>query len=107
MAGDASQASQIEQMFQQVREAFGGLDILVNNGGIQTWKPLLELAESNSWFIGTITRMAFLSQMSLPTLYISPRGASRRHFTAAFIAILDSACTQEVRALYSRIGEHG
>ncbi len=47
LAGDVSQASQVEQMFQKAWDAFGRLDILVNNAGIQTWKPLLELAEAD------------------------------------------------------------
>ena len=46
-AGDVSKGVQVEKMFQMVLEAFGRLDILVNNAGIQTWKPLLELAEAD------------------------------------------------------------
>src|ERR1017187_990669 len=47
IAGDVSKRAQVENMFQMLLEAFGGLDILVNNAGIQTWKPLLELAEAD------------------------------------------------------------
>ncbi len=47
VAGDVSKRAQVEKMFQTVLEAFGRLDILVNNAGIQTWKPLLELAEAD------------------------------------------------------------
>jgi len=32
-------------MFQQVVERFGRLDLLVNNAGVQTFKPLLEVTE--------------------------------------------------------------
>jgi NAD(P)-dependent dehydrogenase (short-subunit alcohol dehydrogenase family) len=45
--GDVSQSGQVDSMFDQVLESFDRLDILVNNAGIQTWKPLLELAESD------------------------------------------------------------
>jgi NAD(P)-dependent dehydrogenase (short-subunit alcohol dehydrogenase family) len=47
IAGDVSQGDQVVKMFEQVRGAFGHLDVLVNNAGIQTWKPLLELAEAD------------------------------------------------------------
>jgi NAD(P)-dependent dehydrogenase (short-subunit alcohol dehydrogenase family) len=45
--GDVSQSGQVDSMFARALESFGHLDILVNNAGIQTWKPLLELAESD------------------------------------------------------------
>jgi len=38
--------SDIDRMFDQVFAEFGLLDLLVNNAGIQTWKPLLELTEA-------------------------------------------------------------
>lgn len=47
VSGDVSQRDQVEKMFQQVLNSFGRMDILVNNAGIQTWKPLLELAEED------------------------------------------------------------
>ena len=42
---DIRSASQVAAMFQQVVERFGQLDLLVNNAGVQTFKPLLEVTE--------------------------------------------------------------
>jgi NAD(P)-dependent dehydrogenase (short-subunit alcohol dehydrogenase family) len=39
-------ASEVDRMFAEVFERFRRLDILVNNAGVQTWKPLLDLEES-------------------------------------------------------------
>ncbi len=45
--GDVSKSSDVDAVFNQVFEKFGRLDVLVNNAGIQTWKPLVDLAESD------------------------------------------------------------
>jgi len=42
---DIRSSSQVAAMFQKVIAAFGHLDLLVNNAGVQTWKPLLEVTE--------------------------------------------------------------
>jgi NAD(P)-dependent dehydrogenase (short-subunit alcohol dehydrogenase family) len=42
---DVRSRSQVAAMFQQAIAAFGHLDLLVNNAGVQTWKPLLEVTE--------------------------------------------------------------
>jgi NAD(P)-dependent dehydrogenase (short-subunit alcohol dehydrogenase family) len=39
-------ATEVDKMFVEVSERFSHLDILVNNAGVQTWKPLLDLEES-------------------------------------------------------------
>ena len=39
-------ADEVDRMFAEVIERFTHLDILVNNAGVQTWKPLLDLEES-------------------------------------------------------------
>jgi NAD(P)-dependent dehydrogenase (short-subunit alcohol dehydrogenase family) len=45
---DVGVAADVETMFDAVFERFGGkLDVLVNNAGVQTWKPLLELTEAD------------------------------------------------------------
>jgi 3-oxoacyl-[acyl-carrier protein] reductase len=42
---DIRSSSQVATMFERVIGAFGRLDLLVNNAGIQTWKPLLDVTE--------------------------------------------------------------
>src|SRR6266700_4773681 len=42
---DIRSSSQVNAMFEQVIATFGRLDLLVNNAGVQTWKPLLEVTE--------------------------------------------------------------
>ena len=39
-------ATAVDAMFARILERFPRLDILVNNAGVQTWKPLLDLEES-------------------------------------------------------------
>ena len=36
----------VDAMFAAVLERYGRLDVLVNNAGVQTWKPLLQLTEA-------------------------------------------------------------
>jgi len=43
---DAGIAADVDRMLSEVLARFGRLDILVNNAGIQTWKPLLDLEET-------------------------------------------------------------
>lgn len=40
-------SADVDRMFQIVLAEFGRLDVLVNNAGVQTWKPLLDLAEAD------------------------------------------------------------
>src|ERR1051325_7789075 len=42
---DVSSRSEVEKMFDQALRRFDQLHILVNNAGIQTWEPLLEVSE--------------------------------------------------------------
>lgn len=42
---DIRSSTQVAAMFETVTTAFGRLDLLVNNAGVQTWKPLLEVTE--------------------------------------------------------------
>jgi NAD(P)-dependent dehydrogenase (short-subunit alcohol dehydrogenase family) len=43
---DVRIAAEVEAMVRQAVERFGGLTIFVNNAGVQTWKPLLDLTEA-------------------------------------------------------------
>jgi len=42
---DIRSSSEVTAMFERVISTFGRLDLLVNNAGVQTWKPLLEVTE--------------------------------------------------------------
>ena len=42
---DIRSRAEVEAMFEKVISAFRRLDLLVNNAGVQTWKPLLEVTE--------------------------------------------------------------
>jgi NAD(P)-dependent dehydrogenase (short-subunit alcohol dehydrogenase family) len=42
---DIRSAAQVAAMFEEVAARFGALDLLVNNAGVQTFKPLLEVTE--------------------------------------------------------------
>jgi len=45
LEADIRSGSQVAAMFERVVAAFGRLDLLVNNAGVQTWKSLLEVTE--------------------------------------------------------------
>jgi 3-oxoacyl-[acyl-carrier protein] reductase len=45
--GDVSCAADVQAMLDTTVAHFGQLDLLVNNAGIQVWKPLLELSEAD------------------------------------------------------------
>src|SRR5258706_924799 len=42
---DVASSDRVKEMFDLVLSRFGQLNIMVNNAGVQTWKPLLELSE--------------------------------------------------------------
>jgi 3-oxoacyl-[acyl-carrier protein] reductase len=42
---DIRSGGRVVAMFERVIGAFGRLDLLVNNAGVQTWKPLLDVTE--------------------------------------------------------------
>ncbi|MGA2588769.1 MAG: 3-oxoacyl-ACP reductase family protein [Bryobacteraceae bacterium] len=47
VAADVGLAADVERMFEEVLRPFPRLHILVNNAGMQTWKPLLDLEEAD------------------------------------------------------------
>jgi NAD(P)-dependent dehydrogenase (short-subunit alcohol dehydrogenase family) len=44
---DVSSSHEVKEMFDLVLGRFNQLNIMVNNAGVQTWNPLLELSESD------------------------------------------------------------
>lgn len=58
---DIRSGTQVGTMFERVIAAFGHLDLLVNNAGVQTFKPLLEVTEEEwDWVIDTNLKGCFL-----------------------------------------------
>jgi NAD(P)-dependent dehydrogenase (short-subunit alcohol dehydrogenase family) len=49
--GDVRVAAHVRDMFAKVVDRFGRLDIHVNNAGVQTWKPLLDVEEDEWDFV--------------------------------------------------------
>jgi glucose 1-dehydrogenase len=45
--GDVSQRADVERMIANVKDAFGRLDIVVNNAGIEIQKPFLEITDED------------------------------------------------------------
>jgi len=44
--GDVSVATDVDAIFDAVAARWGRIDVLVNNAGVQTWTPLLDVTES-------------------------------------------------------------
>jgi NAD(P)-dependent dehydrogenase (short-subunit alcohol dehydrogenase family) len=74
---DVSDLAAVDRMLQSALEKFSRLDILVNNAGVQTWKPLLELTESE-WdrTIATNLKGCFLCTQRAAR-HMSERGGGR------------------------------
>jgi len=45
--GDVGSSSDVDRMLEQFHTAFASIDLLVNNAGVQTWAPLLDLKEED------------------------------------------------------------
>lgn len=47
LKADVGASEEVRSMFEEFHNVAGGIDLLVNNAGIQTWAPLLELEEKD------------------------------------------------------------
>ena len=80
LQGDVGVSSDVDRLFEQFVDAFGSIQLLVNNAGIQTWAPLLELAEAD--FDATI-------RTNLKGTFLCTQRAARRMKTAGGGAIVN------------------
>lgn len=73
---DVGNSAQVDAMFARVEAEAGALGIMVNNAGVQTWKPLLELAEAE-WdrVIATNLKGTFLCTQRAARMMLDRGGA--------------------------------
>lgn len=75
LKADVGFSDQVDAMFQQLVAQAGGLDLLVNNAGVQTWSPLLQLKEED-WdrVLRTNLKGAFLCTQRAARLMLGKGG---------------------------------
>ena len=56
VAADVSVSAEVNRMIGRVVSRFGTIDVLVNNAGVQTWKPFLEVTE-DEWDVVIATNL--------------------------------------------------
>jgi NAD(P)-dependent dehydrogenase (short-subunit alcohol dehydrogenase family) len=76
-AADVSQEIEVRNLFQCVEQAYGGLQILVNNAGVEVVKPVTEITEQEwDWLLGINLKGVFLcTKHGLPVLERSGGGS--------------------------------
>src|SRR6476661_6299643 len=47
MQADVGDSTQVQAMFAAIQQTIGRIELLVNNAGVQTWAPLVELREED------------------------------------------------------------
>lgn len=77
VAADVSSSADVARMFEQVADRFGRLSVLVNNAGVQTWGPLLDVTEAE-WdrVIDTNLKGCFLCTQAAARLMKDAGGGS-------------------------------
>jgi NAD(P)-dependent dehydrogenase (short-subunit alcohol dehydrogenase family) len=85
VGADVGQSDAVAAMLGDVMRVFGRLNILVNNAGIQTWSPLLELRESD-W--------DRVMNTNLKGCFLCTQAAARMMESGAAIVNIGSGCNK-------------
>ncbi len=75
---DVSDRSGVDAFFEQVRDAFGGLDVLVNNAGIAGPTAKVEDIDPDDWertIAVNLTGQFYCARKAAPALKVSPNGS--------------------------------
>jgi 3-oxoacyl-[acyl-carrier protein] reductase len=74
--GDVAKKADIERLFQETKQAFGPVDVLVNNAGIYEFAPLEQITEEHfhKQFNLNVLGLLLTTQAALP--YFNPAGGS-------------------------------
>ncbi len=74
-AGDIAQPATADALVRTAKEAFGGIDILINNAGVFRPKAFLDVNEHEyDWFLDTILKGKFFMAQAM-----RERGRARAH----------------------------
>lgn len=119
--GDVSKSEDVDRIFKTVKDEFGGLDVLVNNAGINRDALLIRMKESN-WddVISTDLKSDFLTTKAAAAIMMRKRKGSiinissvvgimgnigQANYAAAKAGVigLTKACAKEMAALNIRV----
>ncbi|BDI33174.1 oxidoreductase [Capsulimonas corticalis] len=74
--GDVSKAADVKQLFKATKDAFGGLDVLVNNAGIYQFAPLEAVTEDEFHREFNTNVLGLILATQEAEKYFSPAGGS-------------------------------
>ncbi len=76
MAADVSKAADVQRLFEETKNAFGSLDVLVNNAGVYAFAPLEEITEDEFHREFNINVLGVLLASREAMKYFGPDGGS-------------------------------
>lgn len=74
--GDVSKASDVQRLFAETKQAFGGLDVLVNNAGVYQFEPIEAVAEEEFHRQFNINVLGPILTIKEAVKYFGPEGGS-------------------------------
>jgi 3-oxoacyl-[acyl-carrier protein] reductase len=85
VGADVGEAAAVHHMVEEVRAAFGSLDVLVNNAGVQTWTPFLDVTESE-WDL--------VIRTNLKGCFLCTQAAARAMSRGGVVVNIGSGCNK-------------
>ena len=82
---DVGEAAAVHHMVEGVTAAFGSLDVLVNNAGVQTWTPFLDVTESE-WDL--------VIRTNLKGCFLCTQAAARAMSRGGVVVNIGSGCNK-------------
>ena len=85
VGADVGEAAAVQRMVEEVTAAFGSLDVLVNNAGVQTWTPFLDVTESE-WDL--------VIRTNLKGCFLCTQAAARAMSRGGVVVNIGSGCNK-------------
>jgi 3-oxoacyl-[acyl-carrier protein] reductase len=74
--GDVAKAADVRRLFRETKEAFGGVDVLVNNAGVYQFQPLDEVTEEEFHRQFNINVLGLIQATREAASHFGPEGGS-------------------------------